>query len=111
MKVIVALAQLIHQMLQMGWQHGFRTQILLQPFTDAVADRPQGLAIDLFVFVVDSAVHSEFLRRAFEAFMQGQVVRTSIVSSHRRIHNVPVRHRQQVPENRTKKSPGAMAGA
>jgi hypothetical protein len=37
-----------------------KTQVLLQPFADGIADRPTRLAIDLFALVGDSAVHGEF---------------------------------------------------
>jgi hypothetical protein len=33
---------------------------LLQPLADGIADRPAGLAIDLFESAADSAIHLEF---------------------------------------------------
>jgi hypothetical protein len=48
-------------MLEAGREaRSLRAQALLQPFTHGVADRPAGLAIDLFAVVVDSAAHEEF---------------------------------------------------
>jgi hypothetical protein len=59
--VIVAPAQLIHQMLKMGRQtRGLGAKIFLQPFAHGIADRSAGLTIDLFAVVVDSAHHGVF---------------------------------------------------
>jgi hypothetical protein len=66
MELAVAPAQLIHQILQMGRQRGFRAHALLQPFADALADGSGCLVIDSFGLVVDLAVHDEFLRRVYE---------------------------------------------
>jgi hypothetical protein len=52
-------AQFIQQMLQVGRGRA-RTEALLQPFADGIADRSARLAIELFAVVADSAVHGEF---------------------------------------------------
>jgi len=57
----VATAQLIHEMLKVGGQtRGLGVKILLQPFAYGIADRPAGLAINLFAVIVDSAIHGVF---------------------------------------------------
>jgi hypothetical protein len=62
----VALAQFVHQMVEMGrWTQGFQTKILLKPFAYGVADRSAGLAIDLLAVIGDSAVHGEFRFMSF----------------------------------------------
>ena len=45
--VVVAPAQFVHQLLQMGRQLGFRAHALLQPFADGIADRSRRPVIDL----------------------------------------------------------------
>jgi hypothetical protein len=58
---VIALAQFVHQVFEVGrWMQGIRTKVLLQPFAHGVADRSAGLAIDLFAVVSDSAIHAEF---------------------------------------------------
>ena len=59
MKLFFAPAQLFHQLLQMGWERGFGTHVLLQPFADGVADRPRSLVVDWFEIAVDSAIHHD----------------------------------------------------
>jgi hypothetical protein len=59
--------QLVHQVPEMAGQFGsFGANVLLQPFTDATANRSAGGAIDLFAAFVDSAGHRRF-RFAFVA--------------------------------------------
>jgi hypothetical protein len=59
--LVVAPAQLIHQMLEMGRQiRRLRTKLLLQPFAYGVTDRSARLAVDVLNALGDSAVHNEF---------------------------------------------------
>jgi hypothetical protein len=59
--VAVLPLQLIHQALEMAGQFGsFGVNVLLQPFTDATANRSAGSAIDLFAALVDSVGHRGF---------------------------------------------------
>src|ERR1700688_4108507 len=54
----VPLAQLVHQMLEMGrGAQGIGTQALLQPFAHGVANRPAGLAVDPFAVIGKLTVH------------------------------------------------------
>jgi hypothetical protein len=53
-------AQFIDQMLQVGGEERFWTHVLLQPFTDGIADRPACPVIQLIEIVVDSAIHDRF---------------------------------------------------
>ena len=64
MQVVVAAAQFIHQLLQMGRELGFRTHVLLQPFADGIADRSRRSG-DQFASNsrIDSAIHNEFQHR------------------------------------------------
>jgi hypothetical protein len=63
MAVVIAAEQFIHQLLQTGCELGLRTQALLQPFADGIADRSCSPVINLFEIVVDSAIHNEFQHR------------------------------------------------
>jgi hypothetical protein len=60
MPVAIAPEQFIHQLLQPGCELGLRTQALLQPFADGIADRSRSPVVDLFI---DSTIHDEFQHR------------------------------------------------
>jgi len=54
---LVAPAQFIEQMLQLGGERRFGVHALLQPFTDGVANGPAGPVIELLKVPIDTAIH------------------------------------------------------
>ena len=59
--IIVAPAQFVHQMFEMGRQLGVNwLKALLQPFADGVANGSAGPVIYLFVIERNSSIHNEF---------------------------------------------------
>jgi hypothetical protein len=80
--VIVPFAQFIQQLLEVGREvRGLRGKVLLQPFTDGIADRSARLAIEWFAVVVDKVAHDGVpLRVNFKEVTQDQVMATGIVS-------------------------------
>jgi hypothetical protein len=54
---LVAPAQFIEQMPQMGGERRFGVQALLQPFTHGVTNGPAGPVIELLKVPIDRAIH------------------------------------------------------
>ena len=54
---LVAPAQFLEQMLQMGGERRFGVHALLQPFTHGVTNGPAGPVIELLKVPIDTAIH------------------------------------------------------
>ena len=79
--------QLVEQLWQMRRERGFRTQVLLQAFSDRVANRLAGLVIDFLEIAVNSAFMAGLmtgsapqLSRALKDLMRNQVMTADFVS-------------------------------
>src|SRR4051794_23742309 len=92
----------------MGRERGVGTHVLLQALADALTDGSRGLAIHLFVIVVDSAaVHCEFLRRLLNELCRSshQGVICFLHRSRTSLATQPWRHGPLVPLATQKKAP------
>jgi hypothetical protein len=108
----VTLAQLSHEVGQMGRQLGFdRRQALLQAFANGVADRPTGLVVDEFEAAVDSAIHGEIHVAWSNGLMRDQVAKTELVARAQNVVGLTQATHLCAGAgfHRIKKSPGAWA--